>query len=396
MNTKSSHLAEQYLAALRTHLKQGSRGSLAPADKLGRQAMGMGLETLDVAQIHEQAFTVLMAPTHPPGNGNGAIQRAGSFLIETLTPLAAACSAARQANVQPQPPNTTTPPRATELAALRQHLHRETVRRKTAETALARTRQHYKQVLAQSRLMQTQLRHLSHRILLAQEKERRQISHELHDEISQILTGINVRLAALKMEATANTGGLKRRIVSAQRLVERSVATVHRFARELRPAMLDDLGLIPTLLSFIKDLGKRTGLHIRFNAVTAGKIEKLDSLKLTVLYRVAQEALTNVAKHAQASQVSVSIQTPPGFICLEVWDNGTSFDVTDVLGPRRRKRLGILGMRERAEMVGGTFAIESAPGNGTTVRVQLPFRSDAKKLGLAVTPDEAIGRSGIL
>jgi len=270
-------------------------------------------------------------------------------------------------------------PRTVELTAAKQRLKQETARRQAAEVALKASRRHYGQLLARSHLMQEQLRHLSHQILLAQEEERKHISRELHDEISQILTGINVRLAALKRETTVNAGGLKRRIASTQRLVEKSVAAVHHFARELRPAMLDDLGLIPTLLAYMKDLGKRTGLQIRFTTSTAARIEQLDSLRRTVLYRVAQEALTNVAKHAQASLVKVSIQIQPGAICMEVSDNGKSFSVDDALGARRRRRLGLLGMRERAEMVGGTFAIESAPGKGTTIRVQVPLRNGAKE-----------------
>jgi signal transduction histidine kinase len=226
--------------------------------------------------------------------------------------------------------------------------------------------------------MQEQLRHLSHQILLAQEEERKHISRELHDDISQILTGINVSLAALKIEATANAGNLKKKISNTQRLVEKSVAAVHRFAHELRPAMLDDLGLVPALIAFMKEFGKRTGLQIRFTSSATGEIEQLDNLKRTMLYRVAQEALTNVTKHSQASQAKVSIRVQSDGICMEISDNGKSFDVDHALGARRRGALGILGMRERVELVGGAFSIESAPGKGTAVRVKIPIRSGGK------------------
>ncbi len=267
---------------------------------------------------------------------------------------------------------------ALELTKARKRLQRETARREAADTALKKSQKHYDKLLAESRLMQEQLRHLSHKILLAQEEERKHISRELHDDISQILTGINVRLAALKMEATANTGNLEKKISNTQRLVEKSVAAVHRFARELRPAMLDDLGLVPALLAFMKEFGKRTGLQIRFTAMTADKIEKLDNVKRTMLYRVAQEALTNVTKHAQASLVKVSIRTQSGGIFMEISDNGKSFDVNRALSVRRRGALGILGMRERVEMLDGTFAIESIPGKGTAVCVQIPLRNGVK------------------
>jgi signal transduction histidine kinase len=223
--------------------------------------------------------------------------------------------------------------------------------------------------------MQKQLRHLSHEILKAQEDERKKISRELHDEISQILTGINVRLAALSIESATNAGNINQKIASAQRLVERSVATVHRFARELRPAMLDDLGLIPALTAHLKEVRKRTGLHIHLTAPKAETVDVVDSLKRTVLYRIAQEAIKNVAKHAQASLVNVSVQLGPDHILLEVTDNGKSFSVSSVLANRRRRRLGLIGMRERAEMVGGTFGIESVAGKGTTVRVRIPLQN---------------------
>ena len=269
-------------------------------------------------------------------------------------------------------------PRATDLTTVKQRLQQELRRRRAAEAALEKSQHHYRQLLEQSHLQQEQLRRLSHQILLTQEEERKHISRELHDEISQILTGINVRLAALKMEAMADAGELKRKIARTQRLVERSVAAVHRFAMELRPAMLDDLGLVPALLTYLKEFRKRTGLPIRFTTVTLIHIEPLDSLQRTVLYRVVQEALTNVAKHAQASLVKVSITAPPGAICMEIADNGKSFAVENALGAKRRRRLGLIGMRERAEMVGGTFAIESVAGQGTTVRVQIPLRNGAK------------------
>jgi signal transduction histidine kinase len=92
-----------------------------------------------------------------------------------------------------------------------------------------------------------------------------------------------------------------------------------------------------------------------------------------VLYRVAQEALTNVARHAQAGRVDVNIEKLPGSICMKIRDDGKSFQVTRMLNPKKNKRLGLLGMRERVEMVGGSFHVESTPGKGTTVRAQVPF-----------------------
>jgi two-component sensor histidine kinase len=180
--------------------------------------------------------------------------------------------------------------------------------------------------------LQEQLRHLSRQLLLAQEEERKRISRELHDEIAQTLTGINVRLAALKTEATHNTKGLQNKIASTQRMVEKSVDIVHRFARELRPTVLDDLGLIPALHSFVKSFSKQTRIHVGLTVYAA--VEQLDSVKRTVLYRVAQEALTNVARHAHASRVDLSIEKLPRTVCLTIQDNGKSFQVERCCTPK--------------------------------------------------------------
>jgi signal transduction histidine kinase len=160
-------------------------------------------------------------------------------------------------------------------------------------------------------------------------------------------------------------------------MVERSVDIVHRFARELRPTVLDDLGLIPALHSFVKSFSKQTRVHVRLT-VFAG-VEKLDNARRTTLYRVAQEALTNVARHAQASVVDVSIDKLPNGICMKIKDDGRSFQVDRVLRAKKNKRLGLLGMRERVEMVGGNFHVESLPGKGTTICAQIPVTNGKGK-----------------
>ena len=215
------------------------------------------------------------------------------------------------------------------------------------------------------------------RSLSAQEEERKMISRELHDQIAQTLTGINVRLASLKTESTLNTKGLQKKISSTQRLVEKSVDIVHRFARELRPTVLDDLGLVAALHAFIKEFTKRTGVPIQFTAFTSRRAKQLDNATRTVFYRVAQEALTNVATHARATRVEVSIQKLSNSIRMTINDNGKAFEVGRVLSAKRHKRLGLLGMRERVEMVGGTFSITSTPGQGTSIRAEIPFAQNS-------------------
>lgn len=256
------------------------------------------------------------------------------------------------------------------MAASNLALHKEITQRKAAEEALKNSERHYILLLEQSRNMQNQLRTLSHNILSAQEDERREISLELHDVISQTLVGINLRLAGLKREALVNPKGLNKNIASAQRLVTKSVNIVHHFARELRPAILDDLGLIPALRSFVDIFSKRTKIPISMHVFP--EVHQLGNNKCTMLYRVAQESLNNVARHARASRIEISIRNLPEGICMKIMDNGKSFDVERTLQGKGSKRLGLQGMRERLEMVGGRFDIESAPGKGTTITALVP------------------------
>jgi hypothetical protein len=230
------------------------------------------------------------------------------------------------------------------------------------EESLRQSEQHSGHLLEQSRRLQEELRLLSRRILSVQEEERKRISRELHDVIAQVLTGINVRLAVLKTEAAANTKGLSRNIARTQRMVERSVDIVHRFAHDLRPAVLDHLGLIAALHAYLKIFAKETGIRVSLTASPAA--DRLDSTLRTTLYRVAQEALTNVARHARASRAEVVIGRHGSELWMHIRDNGCAFSVEQVLHARKRKRMGLLGMRERMEMVGGRFRVESAPGHG--------------------------------
>jgi PAS domain S-box-containing protein len=267
------------------------------------------------------------------------------------------------------------------LAATNEELVLEIAQRKAVEVALKKSEHHYGKLLAESERLQEQLRQLSRQILLAQEDERKRISRELHDVIAQTLTGINVRLAALKKQAASNTKYLDRDIARTQRLVEKSVNIVHEFARELRPAVLDDLGLIPALHSFVKLFSKRTRVHVSLQAFAG--VEELDIAKRTVLYRVAQEALTNVSRHAKASRVDITIRKLATGVGMKIKDDGKSFNVDHQL-TKASKRLGLLGMRERVEMVGGTFCVLSAPGQGTTIDVEIPFaqpKNGLKKSG---------------
>ena len=333
----------------------------------------MGLETLDLAKMHEKALTSVLSPSRRSGTTDGMIKRAQTFFVTALTRIEETHSAAKEANVRLSRLNETLRQRTGELTATNRQLKKEIVERHAAEKALKKSEQNHSRLLEQSHHMQQQLRHLSHRILSTQEEERRKISLELHDEVAQVLTGINFHLATLKKESAAGTKNLKSKITRTQRLLEKSLDAVHQFAGKLRPAALDDLGLISALHSYVGDFGKQTGLDIRIKSFTRDKIELLNYDKRTVLYRVVQEALSNVAKHAQASLVNINIQRRRGVICIEVTDNGKSFSMQSVMRTRKKRRLGLLGMRERVEMVRGRFTVETESGKGTTIRAEIPL-----------------------
>jgi PAS domain S-box-containing protein len=263
------------------------------------------------------------------------------------------------------------------LADANRDLRQEIARRQAVEKSLKQSEQHQGQLLAQSRIMQDQLRHLSRQVIQAQEEERRRISRELHDVIAQTLTGINVQLAALAKQTRLNPKGFDRSIAQTQRLVEQSVEIVHQFARELRPTVLDDLGLIPALHTFMKNFTAQTGVRAHLTAFAG--VEQLKTVQRTALFRVAQEALTNVARHAQANHVEVSIHKLPDCICMKIKDDGKSFQVQRLMQVKGSKRLGLLGMRERLEMVGGRFDLESKPGEGTTVQARIPLSNGKQR-----------------
>jgi signal transduction histidine kinase len=371
MNQKLLNFSRRYRVALQTHLKQGRHAGLEPARGLGDDALAAGLQTLDLAKLHEQILITEVLPRCPAGKRSTLIKQAGIFFAVAITPIEKTHRSARDAAVQLKKFIETLSQRTVELAASNLELSLEIAQRKVAEAALRKSEDHYSQLLRQSDRLQEQLRRLSRQILSAQEDERKRISRELHDVIAQTLTGINIRLATLKKEAAVNTNGLDRNIARTQRMVEKSVNIVHEFARELRPAVLDDLGLIPALHSFVKLFSKRTRIHVHLKAFAG--VEELDSNQRTILYRVAQEALTNVSRHAQARRVEVSIQKLADGFCMRVIDDGKSFQVDRVLNAKGRKRLGLLGMRERLEMVGGRFQVESVAGKGTTVTAHIPL-----------------------
>ncbi len=267
-------------------------------------------------------------------------------------------------------------------------LVRDITARKRGEEALRESKEHYFQLFQQARAMEENLRLLSNKVLSVQEEERKHISRELHDEIGQTLTAVNVSIALFRKEAGRNPA-FQKRVAAAQQLLEQTMEAVHRFARELRPAMLDDLGVYPALRSYVTAFSERTGIKVALRGQPG--LDRLNGQQGTVLFRVAQESLTNVFKHAQATRVAIGLRRLPRGVCMEIADNGRSFPTREILEGKGSQRLGLLGMQERVRLVDGKFSIESAPGRGTTVRVEipLPFRHGTAGRKRLVDPAQA-------
>ncbi len=243
--------------------------------------------------------------------------------------------------------------------------------RKQAEIALRESREHYIRLFEEARAMEENLRQLSNKVLTAQEEERKHISRELHDEIGQTLTAANVSIALLRKHAQSDTE-FARKVESAQQLLEQSMEMVHRFARELRPSMLDHLGPFAAMQNYVKSYIERTGIAVELE--NTASLERLDLQQGTVLYRIAQESLTNVFKHAQATRVKIRLSQQQNTVCLEIADNGRGAAGPLLGAPASgRQQLGLIGMQERVRLVQGQFAIDSVPRRGTTVRVHIPL-----------------------
>ena len=377
MNSPRRDLSARYLAALRAHLGRKDAANGDSAQGLGRAVLSAGLATLDLAMMHEAA-TVALASTHEfADTRNGLLKRNGFFFTQALIPLETAQRATQAANRQLRQRNETLRQHTAALAKGNRQLEREVVRRKIGESVVRKGKEQYRVLFLESQVMQRKLRLLTRQTISAQEEERKEISRELHDEVVQTLVGINVQLSALTKGTSAGLHHLKAKVARTQRLVAKSVSAVHRFARELRPAVLDDLGLIPALHAYTKALAARKKIKIHLIAFRG--VEALDNVKRTVIYRVAQEALTNVIRHAQATEITVGITRLAGAVRVEIRDNGKSFQVPRTLLAKNNKRLGLVGMTERVEMVGGHLTIESTAGQGTTVRAEIPFHPEKTK-----------------
>jgi PAS domain S-box-containing protein len=210
---------------------------------------------------------------------------------------------------------------------------------------------------------------LLRRIVFAQEDERRRIAREMHDQFGQQLTALKLKLDAVK-EDCGKQENLCEQVEALQTIAMQLDADVDHMVWEMRPTALDDLGLKSALSTYVQNWSKHVGIHVQLHASGMDR-ERLTPEIETALYRIAQEALNNVAKHAEAASVAVVLERRVGQVSLIIEDDGRGFDLQQIL-KADDKGLGLIGMRERAALVGGTVEIESQSGDGATVAVRIP------------------------
>ena len=213
------------------------------------------------------------------------------------------------------------------------------------------------------------LQRLSSQLLTAQEEERRSIARELHDEVGQVLTAIKVELAMAQRGIEAS-GGDREALAGLRAITDGALSTVRDLSHLLHPAMLDDLGLPAAIEWYAKGFERRHG--VRIELLQEHMDERLTADTEAAIYRILQEALTNVAKHAQATRCRIYLQRLPHTLLVTIEDNGVGFEPAAPGTPRGGRGLGLIGIRERVAQIRGELRIEATPGKGTRLTVEVP------------------------
>lgn len=302
-------LATLYAQALQEYVGGAGETALRQAYELGREAVVQGLGVLDLVAIHEEAAKAVARPAKTQENSVKQIKAMNSFLMESLSPFEIAHRSLREAN-----------------AAL-------------------------------------------HRLNETLEEETKRIAHMLHDDATQLLAAVHIALANLAEDLPSAMG---LRVHEVRGYLDQIEAQLRRISHELRPTMLDDLGLIPALEFLAEGITKRTALAIAIEGSTNGR---LASSVETTLYRIVQEALMNAAKHAHASRTRVQVERESHLIRCAIRDNGTGFNVRETLAKKGQRGLGLITIRERLNAVGGTLQINSSTQRGTEMLVSIPLEN---------------------
>jgi signal transduction histidine kinase len=222
---------------------------------------------------------------------------------------------------------------------------------------------------ADLRRSRDELRELAAAAISVREQEKSRVARELHDELAQALTALKMDVNWLKERLPAEAATLAPKLESMQTMLDTTVKATRRISSDLRPLMLDDLGLIPAAEWLVNNFTQRHGIECEFTADPPDL--ELQDPHATAIFRILQESLTNVARHARASRVNITLDNADGEITLRVRDDGCGFAVSD---PRKPNSYGLVGLRERAYLLDGNITLDTAPGKGTLIEVCIPLR----------------------
>jgi len=300
-------LLRQYTHALEDHLAGGGETALQEAYELGRRALAEGLGVLDLASVHYEALMTMLLQRSVTEDFTLTVKAAANFFAESLSPFEMTHRGYREANIA--------------------------------------------------------LRHLNEML----EEEAKRIAHALHDEAGQLLASVHLALEEVARELPPPAGD---RLQKVRVLLDQIEVQLRRLSHELRPTILDDLGLFPALEFLATGISARTRIPI---SVEGSPEKRLPHIIETALYRIVQEALTNVTKHAQATRVTVCLQREDQSVRCSIRDDGIGFDPAVVLAPRIERGLGFVGIQERLNSLGGELQIVSFPGRGTELFITIPL-----------------------
>lgn len=306
MNDHLREVVEPYTRALQDYLARPDEPALLRAYELGRRAFAMGFGVLEMAAVHSRALNAVMERRSGGEEPARALASAETFFVEALSPFEMTYRGFREAN-----------------AALR-------------------------------------------RLNEMLEEQAKQIAYALHDEVTQVLASAHLRLADLATSLPEQAGPA---VTEVRGLLDQMEDRIRSLARDLRPTILDDLGLVPAIKFLADSAAKRWGLTVN---VAAFLDRRLPGAVETVLYRIAQEALSNVGRHAQATQAQVWLREKDGRVFCSVRDDGIGFDAAAVAGDGRRG-LGLAGIEERVALLDGTVRIAADQGRGTEIIVEIPL-----------------------
>jgi signal transduction histidine kinase len=380
MSKSYKNFSATYHEVLHEHLERPSKGTLERAFSLGKAALAEGMEVFDLISLHHRAIAEGVLPGDLSAAQVRTVLDLEAFLQESLAPYKMASGGpigARERRLRMRSEHSSA------LALRNARLEEEVAIHQRSEASMRESRDHYVQLYQNARAMEGALRELSAQVLAAQEDERKRISRELYDVIGQALISVKVSVSMLKVRAAADPA-LRHKVVEAEALLAATMEIVQRFARELRPAILDHLGLQSALRAHLLVFSKRTG--IRTELIPHPVLAGLDERREEVLFRVAQEALNSVVRDEGATTAKIEFTSTDDELQMEVGGDGGTSKGDDKKGVEDANHLDLIGMQERVRHVNGNFEIESHSGSGTRVRVRIPLRDQPSREGRSTPP----------